>query len=440
MSDKGYAHDPSRWRVGRFVLGGTLVIGALFGGLGWWSANTEIAGAVIAPGELRVESKQKPVAHPEGGVVGEILVREGQRVSAGDPLIRLDRTTQTATLGIVDAQLDELSARRARLLAERDGGNAVTFETAVLARAGQRPDVAKIVNDERGLFDARLQGYRQRAAQLRERIGQLEQEIAGGGSRRYAYADQLRSVEDEIARFSTLLERGLTTRTRVQEYMREKARIQGEMGALDAEAARLRRQIQETRIEIGRLEEGRREGAIAELREVETRLAELRQRRVVAEDTLRRVDLRSPQDGVVQDLAVFAPGAVVAPGEPVMVIVPVADDLVLEAAVDPVERDRIALGRPARVRFTSFNQRTTPELQGEIAKISADRKEDPQTGARYYAVEIAIPDEERARLGTDNELVPGLPAEIMIETELRTPLSYLLKPLRDGVERSFRED
>lgn len=438
--DSGYAHDPRRWRAGRHILFGTVVIAALFGGLGYWSMNTEIEGAVVAPGELRVESKQKPVQHPEGGVVGEIFVREGAAVKAGDRLIRLDQTTQEATMAILDVQLDEFTARLARLVAERDGAERVSFPRALLDKAVTDAELSRNISDQRRLFESRLAGYRQQRAQLGERIGQLENEIAGSGSRLSAYRGQLRSVEEELRVQRQLLAQGLTTRTRAQEFVREKVRIDGEIGALQSEVARLRRQIQETRLEITRLQETRRSESLSELREVKTRIDELKQRRIVANDALTKIELRAPQDGIVQDMSVYAAGAVVAPGAPIMVIVPVDDRLVLEARVDATKRDQIAIGRPARVRFSAFNQRTTPELNGEVVKISADRKEDEVTGARYFAVEILVPEDERARLGEENELVPGLPAEIFITTDKRTPLSYLLKPLSDSFEKAFREE
>lgn len=434
-----FAHDPKRWRAGKHILIGTVLVVGLFGGVGWWSINTEISGAVIASGELRVETNQKPVQHAQGGVVGAIFVREGQFVKAGDPLVRLEQITQDATRAILSSQNTELEAREARLLAERDEKPALSFPGPLLQRAAEDPEIDKVVRDQRSLFNARLAGYRQQAAQLRERIGQVRNEIDGSGSRLTAFARQLQSVEEELAVQKQLLDRGLTTRTRLQEFEREKARIEGEVGALNSETARLKRQIQETRLEITRLRESRREEALGELREVQGRLNEIDQRIVVANEDLRKIELRSPQDGVVQDLAVFAAGAVVAPGAPIMVIVPTADRLVLEAKVEPSKRDQVRLEGPARVRFAAFNQRTTPELNGKVVKISPDRKIDEVTGAPYFAVEVLLSEEERDKLGSENKLVPGLPAEVFIETDKRTPMSYLLKPLVDNFNSAMRE-
>ena len=394
---------------------------------------------MVASGELRVETKQKPVQHPEGGVVGQIFVKDGQEVAVGQPLLRLEQTTQDATRAILESQIIELAARKVRLLAERDSEREIFFTEDLRDKANRDPEVRKAINDQRSLFNARLTGYRQQAAQLRERVGQITNEIEGSGSRLLSFSSQLQSVEGERVRMKTLLDQGLTTETRLQEILREKARIEGEIGALNSETSRLRRQIQETRLEMTRLREGRREDAIAELREVQGQMNEIEQRIVVADESIRKIELKSPQAGVVQDLSVFAAGAVVAPGEPIMMIVPTADRLVLEAKVDPTKRDQVVLERTARVRFSTFNQRTTPELNGKVVKISPDRKIDEVSGAPYYAVEVLLTEAERDKLGQENRLVPGLPAEIFIETDKRTPMSYMLKPLSDNFAKAFRE-
>jgi len=437
--DSKFAHDPKRWGGIGYVLTGLVVIVGAFGGLMLWSTTAELEGAVVAQGELRVESKAKPVQHREGGVVGAIFVKEGDLVKAGDPLVRLDPTTQEASFEIVDAQLIEALARKARLLAERDEARDVSFPREVLERAASNFEVEAIARDQRNLFIARLEGFRKQNQQLGERIGQLRNEIDAVNSRRTGFETQLISVREELLVQNRLLERGLTTRTRLQEFRREQARIDGEIGALDAEEARLRRQIQETEIEITRLNESRREEAIENLREVEAQVVELQQRMIVAQDALQKIELRAPQDGIVQDMAVYAPGAVVQSGEQILSIVPISDRLVLEARIPPNERDRVRVGGDADVQFTAFNQRTTPKLTGEVTKISADRKIDEATAASYFSVEILVPESERARLDKDSELVPGIQAQIFITTESRTPLNYLLKPLTDNFGKAFKE-
>jgi len=439
MTGSVYAHDPKRWRAGRHVLAGAVVIVGLAGGGGYWATTAELEGAVVARGELRVETNSKPVQHREGGTVGAIHVAEGDTVTAGQPLLDLDRTTEAASLAIVDDQLLDILARRARLLAERDEKASITFPDAVLDQAQRDLERGDVVRGQRRLFRSRLAGYNQQRAQFAERIGRLVNEIRATRARRQGFGTQLASLDTDLTMQQGLLDQGLSTRQRVQVTLRERARVEGEIGALEAQEAGLRRQIQETQIELTRLRETRREEALDELRDVETRIAELRQRKIVASDALRRIELRAPVAGVVQDLSVYAVGAVVGPGEPVLTIVPVSDRLILEARVPTDQRDRIALTQPTRVRFTAFNQRTTPELNGEILSISADRKLDETNGAPYYDVQILLSDSERARLGADNRLVPGMPAEIYIRTESRSPLSYMLKPLTDNFARAFKE-
>ena len=439
QTKSGYAHDPTRWRARGYVLFGGAVIIGLFGGMGYWSVTAELEGAIISQGELRVETKSKPVQHQEGGTVGKIFVKDGDIVKAGQSLIQLDETTQQASLTIVDGQLMEFLARKARLLTVRDEETRVEFPAEVLDRAREDDELEEVVRGQRNLFASRMESYRQQQAQLRERIAQLLNEIRGGRARSASLRSQFGSLDEEAKEQQDLLERGLVTKTRLQSLRRERTRIEGDIGALDADEARLKRQIQETQIEMTQLREARREEAIAELRDTETRIAELRQRMIVARDSMKRIDVTSPVDGVVQGMNVFASGAVVGPGEDLMTIVPVSDRLILEARVQSNNRDKIEVGRATRVRFTTFNQRTTPELNGSVSSISADRDIDEQTGASFYTVQILLTNEERERLGEENVLVPGMPADIYIQTDARTPLNYLLKPITDNFEGAFKD-
>lgn len=438
-ADDYYAYDTTRWRADRHIVMGLIAIALTFGGVGWWSVASELHSAVIAPAEIRVESSTKPIQHTTGGLVGEIMVRDGDHVKAGQVLLRFDRTSSAASYAIVSSQLNELLVRRARLQAEVNNASEVEFPPDLVEKAKTDPDLAKNMKDQIGLFQARLTNYGQQVGQLKERIGQLDSQIAGTEARKRSFETQVAAVTEELRIQGDLLTQKLTTRTLSQEFVREKARLEGEMGALDADAARLRGQIQETGIEITRLQETRLESSIDELRDVESKIAELQQRLIVAEEDLTRTELTSPQDGVVQDMAVFAVGAVVAPGEKIMNIVPTADRLILKGRIDPSKRDQVMIGQPTLVKFSAFNRRTTPELNGEVVKISADRKLDQQSGRAFYEVEIFIPDEERNRLDKEDLLVPGLPAEVYIQTGSRTPLSYFLKPLTDSFARAFRE-
>ncbi|MBL8584354.1 MAG: HlyD family type I secretion periplasmic adaptor subunit [Rhizobiaceae bacterium] len=438
-ADDYFAYDTTRWRADRHIVMGLIAIALTFGGVGWWSVASELHSAVIAPAEIRVESSIKPIQHTTGGLVGEILVRDGDHVKAGQVLLRFDRTSSAASYAIVSSQLDELLVRRARLQAEVNNVTEVEFPPELVEKAKTNPDLAKNIKDQLGLFQARLTNFGQQVSQLKERIGQLDSQIEGTEARKRSFETQIAAVAEELRIQGDLLTQKLTTRTLSQEFVREKARLEGELGALDADAARLRGQIQENGIEITRLQETRLESSIDELRDVESKIAELQQRLIVAEEDLSRTELTSPQDGVVQDMAVFAVGAVVAPGEKIMNIVPTADRLILKGRIDPSKRDQVMIGQPALVKFSAFNRRTTPELNGEVVKISADRKLDQQSGRAFYEVEVFIPDEERNRLDKEDLLVPGLPAEVYIQTGSRTPLSYFLKPLTDSFARAFRE-
>lgn len=434
-----YAHDPMRWRATGYVLFGGIVICTLFGGMTYWSMEAELEGAVIAQGELRVESKSKPVQHYEGGIVGEIFVKNGDAVEAQQVLLNLDQTTQEASFSIVDNQLMELKARRARFIAVRSERESINFPEDVLERARQDIELETVVDGQRNLFRSQLNSYRQQRAQLGERIAQIINEIEASRSRTKGFETQLGSISAELATQQDLLDRGLTTRARIEQFTRERARIDGEIGALESGESRLKRQIQETQIELTRLREERRQAAITELRDAEVRIAELEQRMIMAQDALKKIDIRAPVAGVVEDLQVNAAGAVIGAGTPIMTIVPVADRLVLEAKIGTDKRDKVSKGTPARVLFPAFNTRTTPELFGEVVSISSDRKIDETTGFPYFGVEILLTDEERAKLGDENVLVAGMPAEIYIQTKSRTPLNYLLKPILDNFEPAFKE-
>lgn len=434
-----YAHDPMRWRARGYVLFGGVVICALFGGMSYWAMEAELEGAIVAQGELRVETKSKTVQHYEGGIVGEIFAKNGDSVKAQQILLTLDQTTQEASFSIIDSQLLELKARKARLLAVQTEQTRVNFPADVLARARKDIELETVVEGQRSLFRSQLSSYRQQRAQLGERIAQIIAEIEASRARVQGFETQLQSITSELETQQTLLDRGYTTRARIEQFTRERARIQGEIGALKSGESRLKRQIQETQIELTRLREERRRAAIEELRDSEARIVELEQRMILAKDALRKIDIRSPVAGVVEDFQITSPGAVIGAGTPIMTIVPVGDRLILEARIGTNKRDKVRKGTAARVLFPAFNTRTTPELFGEVISISSDRKIDEATGFPYFGVEILLTDEERAKLGEENVLVAGMPAEIYIQTESQTPMTYLLKPILDNFEPAFKE-
>jgi HlyD family secretion protein len=406
-------------------------------GFGGWAANAMLSGAVIAPGLIVVESNVKRVQHPTGGVVGQILVREGAAVAEGDVVVRLDDTQIRANLGIVQVQIDELSAREARLLAERDGAKEIDFPVTLTERAAD-PVIARTLAGEQGLIEARRTSREGQKAQLRERIAQLAQEIEGLSAQLAAKTGEDRLITQELAGVAKLFEQNLVSVQRLMALRRDQTRIQGERGHYVAELARARGRISEIEMQILQLDQDHRTEVLRELREVQGHLGELRERRVAAEDQLRRIDIRAPQSGVVHHLTTHTVGGVVGARETLMEIVPQADALVLEVRVAPRDIDQVAVGLSATVKILAGNQRTLPDIDGVVARVGADLTREPQGTQAYYVVRVALPEEQVARLG-GLRLVPGMPTEVFIRTGERTVLEYLLKPLREQIARAFRE-
>ncbi|PKP67862.1 MAG: HlyD family type I secretion periplasmic adaptor subunit, partial [Alphaproteobacteria bacterium HGW-Alphaproteobacteria-8] len=416
------------WRATGSMRTGVVAVVALVFGLGAWAAFASIAGAVVAPGRLKVETNQQVVQHPDGGVVAEILVKEGDVVQAGDLLIRLDDRLLRGELTIQEGRLYEILARIGRLEAEQDGADAPRFNPELLEVAAARPEVALLVEGQRGLFAARLETAQRETEQLRERQVQIGDEIKGSEAQIEALRLQLGFIESELVDQRALLEKGLTQTTRVLSLEREKARLDGQYGALTAQIAQARGRITEIEIQIVGREATRREEAIKELRDLRSSEAELRQQRLTAMETLDRLDVRAPRNGVVIGMTVFAVRAVIRPAEPVLYIVPSEEALVVEARIEPTSIDQVYPGQPARLRFSAFNQRTTPEIDATVKRISADALADQHTGATYYTVEIAIDEAGYAEL-EGLTLVAGMPVEAFIQTGERSPLSYLMQPM-----------
>jgi HlyD family secretion protein len=431
------SHDTAQ-AVRRHILGGTIGAAALVCGVGGWAATAEFSGAVITSGFLVVESDVKKVQHPTGGVVGELLVKEGDQVAAGDVLVRLDETVARANLAIITKALDESAARRARLEAERDGATAVAFLPDVLARAALEPEIAWLVAGERKLFETRHVAREGQKSQLSERIGQLEEQIQGLDEQIAAKTRELELINQELGGVRELWQKKLVPIQRVMVLERELVRIQGERGTLVSSVAQCKGKITETRLQLLQIDQDLRTEVSRELAEIRGKVSELVERKISAEDLLRRVDIRAPQDGTVHQLAVHTVGGVVGAGETVMMVVPAADHLAVEAKLAPQDRDQTHLGQRATLRFSAFNQRTTPEIDGEVSRISADITTDARTGQGYYTTRLKVPPHELARLG-DVKLAPGMPVEVFVKTQARTVLSYFTKPLTDQVARAFRE-
>jgi membrane fusion protein, type I secretion system len=419
------------------LLGGVVIALMLTVGVGGWATTTELSGAVIAPGAIVVDSNVKKVQHLTGGIVGELLVRDGQRVRAGEVVLRLDETVTRANLAIVTKGLDEMNARRSRLAGERDGSPELAFPDALMARAHE-PDVTAAIDSERKLFELRRSARLGQKSQLRERIAQLAEESRGYMALQEAKAEEIELIQRELEGVRALWNKNLVQINRLISLEREAARIKGERGQSIAAMAQSRGRIGEIELQIIQIDQDLSSEVARELREVDAKIGEFVERKVAAEDQLKRVEIRAPQDGMVHQLAVHTVGGIITPGDPIMLIVPESDTLSVEAKVWPHDIDQLHLDQSVGLRFSAFNQRTTPEINGMITRISADVSREEKSGQTYYTIRIGIRPEEIARLG-QVKLVPGMPVETFMKTHERTVISYLTKPLQDQVLRAFRE-
>jgi HlyD family secretion protein len=426
-----------RRSIRRQTVVGIAVVGVLFGGFGVWAATTALSGAVIASGQVVVETNVKKVQHPTGGVVGEIRVRDGDQVKAGDLVMRLDETVTRANLAMVTKQLDQFLAREARLTAERDDLERINLPASLASRKDD-PDVAETLTGEQGLFEARRTSSAGQRAQLKERVEQLREEIRGLDSQAAAKRKQIGLINQELSGVEKLYRQSLIPLTRLVSLQREAARLEGEEGQLIAQIASSKGRIAETELQIIRVDQEMKREVAQELREVQGKIGEFAERKITAQDQLKRIDIRAPQDGFVHQLAVHTVGGVINPAEPVMLIVPQADSLLIEARIAPQDIDQVHPGQSVVLRFSTFNQRTTPEIFGSVARVSADLSREAQTNVSFYTVRITIPEEELKKL-EGKALVPGMPVEAFIQTGARTALSYLVKPFEDQMARAFRE-
>ncbi len=429
--------NPASRSIRKHMIAGMALAGVVCFGVGGWAYATKLTGAVIGSGQLVVESNVKKVQHPTGGVVGELLVRNGDHVAAGQVVLRLDETLTRASLAVIQRQIDELLARRARNEAERDGAEALVFPDDLLARR-EDPTIAQLITGEEKFFAFRNAAAAGKKARLRERIGQLGTESKGLEAQEVAKVKELEWIAKELVGVRELWTKQMVQFPRVTALEREGARMEGERGRLVASQAQIRGKITETELEIMQVDQDIRSEVGKELADIRGKLSELWERRVAAEDQLRRVDLRAPQAGTVHQLDVHTVGGVIAEGQPVMLIVPDVDALRVEARIAPADIDQVHLGQHAHMRFTAFNQETTPELDGKVVFVGADAEQDEKTGTKYFVVRVAIDDGQIARLD-GLKLLPGMPVESFIETEPRTVLSYLLRPIENQIRRAFRE-
>ena len=398
-----------------------IVLGALVIALVLLSSVVRITGAVIGQGEVRVESQVKIIAHPTGGIIADVYVRDGDRVRAGAPLIRLDSTVTDVSATVSGKGLDQLRAQRARLIAERDGAPVPVFPAELLQRTD--PVAQQAISEETRLFRIRRGVVTAQQAQLRERIAQMEEQIRG-------YQAQRTLIEPERASVRELFEKNLVTINRLNQL--ERTAVE-----LDTQIAETRGRIAELRQQSVQVDQDARSQAGAELLTVEARLSEQEVRKVSSADTNDRTIIRAPSDGVVDKLAYTTIGGVIPPAETILEIVPDTDRLVIEARVSPADIDQLLLNQNAKLRFSAFDLQTTPELNGTLRYIAAENTTDPRSGMSFRVVRLEVPEQELRRLD-GLRLAPGMPVETFIQTGQRSFISYLLKPMQDQLSRAFR--
>jgi HlyD family secretion protein len=438
MSRTGSAYQ-HELRTGLRIL---LIAGVLGGG---WLALVPLAGAVVVPGNLVVQSNVKTIQHPTGGVVAEIKVHDGMRVEAGDLLVRLDATQTQANLQMVNKQLDELRARIARLIAERDGLDQPAIPAELAARSGE-DNVRSLLTSENSLFKARSSARKSQKDLLQSRVAQLSEEISGLDAQVDSKAKQLELIAGELTGVQDLYDKHLVPLTRLTTLQREAARIEGERGQLISAIAETKSKIGEAQLQIVRIDQDFRTEVVKELGETQGKEAELVERGVAAKDQLDRIEIRAPTSGVIHQLSTHTIGGVIRASDSIMEVVPDSDELLVETRLQPNDIDQVRLGQKAFVRFSAFNQRTTPQLTGTVAYVSATTSHDQaaqggvQGGVQgsFFTVRVVLADEERRRLG-GLQLVPGMPAEVFMQTGSRTMMSYLLKPITDQMQRAFVE-
>lgn len=426
-----------RWSASKHLIIGGLALLILVGGFGTWSVMAQISGAVITSGQIEVERNRQVVQHPDGGVVDEIIVDEGDAVQAGDLLLRLDPTILQSELAIVEGQLFEILARRARLEAERDDASELTF-SAILTEVAT-PDVQKLMDGQERLFRARLETNKSAIEQLSQQRAQVASQLTGISAQQEALSTQRDLIARELADQQSLFDRGLAQASRVLALQREEASLLGRVGELTAQAAQAAERMTEIELQVLGLSSTRREEAITRLRDLEFNELELSERRRTLRRQLDRLDIRAPVSGIVYGLQVFAPQSVIRAADPVLFLIPQDRPLVIATQVQVTDIDQIYVGQEVTLRFSAFDQRRTPELKGTVTLVSADAFQNENSGLSYYRAEIELVAGEMDRLPEEMTLIPGMPVQAFARTLDRSPLEFLIKPLTDYFVRAFRE-
>jgi HlyD family secretion protein len=424
------------WSAKRPLILGLVALLVLLGGFGSWASLAKISGAVITSGQIEVDRNRQIIQHPDGGVVAEIIVDEGDTVEKDDLLIRLDPSNIQSELAVVEGQLFESLARRGRLEAERDGATVILFAEA-LSDAGDRS--VDLVAGQTSLFSARQDSIDRSTQQLTQQRAQIASQVEGIEAQKVALTSQQELLKAELVDQQTLLDRGLAQASRVLALQRQEADLLGRFGELTAAAAQAGERMTEIDIQILALTTTQREEAITRLRDLQYNELELSERRRTLRQQLDRLDIRAPVSGIVYGLQVYTPRSVVRPADPVMFLIPQDRPLVIATQVQLTDIDQIHLGQDVTLRFSAFDQRRTPELKGTVTLISADAFQDEARGLSFYRAEIQMNDGEIDRLPAEMTLIPGMPVEAFVRTQDRSPIHYLVKPLSDYFAKAFRE-
>ncbi|PTM98552.1 HlyD family type I secretion periplasmic adaptor subunit [Mycoplana dimorpha] len=428
-----------KWNGRRYALVGYSTVFLLLGGMAAWGALTRINGAVVAGGIIEVASNRQVVQHLTGGVVGKILVRDGDKVDAGDVLMRLDDTFDRSELAVIEGQLFSLMGTAARLSAEQDDSTEMRFDPELIERAKSDPQVQEIIDGQTRLMQARSETRDKQIGQLKEKKLQIAKQNEGLESRIKALQTQLELIEEELDAQNKLLKQSLTNASRVLQLQREQAEIAGTISQAKSSIAENAGKVAEIELAILNVDSDMREEATSSLRDIEAKIAELQEKRTSKLETLSRMDITAPVSGVVLGMTVHAINSVIKPADQLLFIIPQENDLIVKTQISPTQIDQVHVGQVAHIRFGAFDHRTTPEIFGHVTKVAADVLQDPRTGMSYYPAEIKPDEGEMAKLGDDKQVIPGMPVETFIQTAERSPLGYLTKPLADYFAKAFRE-
>lgn len=436
-----YDIDAIRRSIRRWTMIGVFTIVMFFGGFVGWAAVAPLDSASVAPGTVGVFINRQAVQHLEGGILRELKARDGDLVKQGDVLVMMDDTQSRANLQINRKRYIALQATEARLLAERDMKDTIAFPPELLDAATKDPETKEMLQSQLNVFEARKASTKGQESILRQRIVQSKEQIGGFEAQQRARGDQIRLINEEVATVQKLLETGNALKPRLLALQRAKAELEGQRGDLVANIARVRQVIGEAELQILNINTELQRQVTQELRDTQAQLLDTAERIRVAEDVLRRTEVRAPVDGEVVNLKYFAVGAVIRPGDVIMEIVPTNDVRIIDVKVNPNDIDTVRVGATARVRLTAFNQRETPQIDGKVIQVSADSILDPQTGISTYHARIAVPVEALRAADLDpSQLLPGMPAMAMIWTGQRTALEYFLQPFLTAMRTAFRED